>query len=166
MAKGFNLDNSPAHLLRRATQYANDVYSSEVGDDALTARQFAVLLTVDAHEGLSQTDLVNMTGIDRSTLADMISRMLKKDLLRRRRTDDDARANSVSITSSGKRALSTVLSRVKKAEDKVLSPLPSGKRGEFLKMLTAIAEAGGPEAAPKGKKGGKRAGKVKRGKRK
>ncbi|HXZ67587.1 MAG TPA: MarR family winged helix-turn-helix transcriptional regulator, partial [Alphaproteobacteria bacterium] len=151
MAKGFNLDNSPAHLLRRATQYANDIYASEVGEDALTARQFAVLLTVEEHDGLSQTDLVNMTGIDRSTLADMISRMLKKDLLRRRRTDDDARANSVTITSSGKRALATVLSRVKKAEDKVLSPLPSGKRSEFLKMLTVLAATSGAEDSSKSK---------------
>jgi DNA-binding MarR family transcriptional regulator len=162
MAKGFNLDNSPAHLLRRATQYANDIYASEVGEDALTARQFAVLLTVEEHEGLSQTDLVNMTGIDRSTLADMIGRMLKRDLLRRRRTDDDARANSVSITSSGKRALATVLSRVKKAEDKVLAPLPSGKRADFLKMLTLIAEANGTDEESKSKSKGK----AKRGKRK
>lgn len=162
MAKGFNLDNSPAHLLRRATQYANDIYASEVGEDALTARQFAVLLTVEEHEGLSQTDLVNMTGIDRSTLADMIGRMLKRDLLRRRRTDDDARANSVSITSSGKRALATVLSRVKKAEDKVLAPLPSGKRADFLKMLTLIAEANGTDEESRSKSKGK----AKRGKRK
>ncbi|MFZ1991794.1 MAG: MarR family transcriptional regulator, partial [Alphaproteobacteria bacterium] len=90
-----------------------------------------------------------------STLADMISRMLKKELLRRRRTDDDARANSVTITTSGKRALATVLGRVKKAEDKVLAPLPSGKRGEFLKMLTLLAAASGPEddSKSKGKKG-------------
>ena len=162
MAKGFNLDNSPAHLLRRATQYANDIYASEVGEDALTARQFAVLLTVEEHEGLSQTDLVNMTGIDRSTLADMIGRMLKRDLLRRRRTDDDARANSVSITSSGKRALATVLSRVKKAEDKVLAPLPSGKRADFLKMLTLIAEANGTDEESRSKSKGK----AKRGTRK
>ena len=160
MAKGFNLDNSPAHLLRRATQYANDIYASEVGEEALTARQFAVLLTVEENDGLSQTDLVNMTGIDRSTLADMIGRMLKKELLRRRRTDDDARANSVSITTSGKRALSMVLARVKKAEDKVLAPLPAGKRGEFLKMLALIAEAGGPEVEEKPKA------KAKKGKRK
>jgi MarR family transcriptional regulator, lower aerobic nicotinate degradation pathway regulator len=159
MAKGFNLDNSPAHLLRRATQYANDVYSNEVGDDALTARQFTVLLTVDGHEGLSQTELVNMTGIDRSTLADMIGRMINKDLLRRRRTEDDARANSVSITPTGKRALSTVLGRVKRAEDRVLAPLPSGRRSDFLKMLTLIADAGtngekkGKAAKKKGKRG-------------
>lgn len=164
MAKGFNLDNSPAHLLRRATQYANDIYTREVGDEPLTARQFAVLLTVDRQEGLSQTDLVNMTGIDRSTLADMISRMLKKDLLRRKRTESDARANSVSITSSGKRALGVVLSKVAKAESQILGPLPSGKRADFLKMLTLIAEAGGP-AVPEGGKGKKRKGKGKRKKR-
>ena len=166
MAKGFNLDNSPAHLLRRATQYANDIYTREVGDEPLTARQFAVLLTVDKQEGLSQTDLVNMTGIDRSTLADMISRMLKKDLLRRKRTESDARANSVSITSSGKRALGIVLGKVAKAEGQILSPLPSGKRADFLKMLTLVAEAGGPEVPEKVKgKKGERKGKGKRKKR-
>lgn len=168
MAKGFNLDRSPAHLLRRATQFANDIYASQVGEDALTARQFAVLLTVEANEGLSQTDLVNMTGIDRSTLADMISRMINKDLLRRRRTDDDARANSVSITGPGKRALNTVLARVKKAEDKVLAPLPAGKRADFLKSLTIIAEANSSNSdgsSPKKAKPAKKARKAKRGKR-
>jgi DNA-binding MarR family transcriptional regulator len=164
MAKGFNLDNSPAHLLHRASQYANQIYSREVGDDTLSARQFAVLLTVDQHEGLSQTDLVNMTGIDRSTLADMISRMLDKDLLRRKRTESDARANSVSITTSGKRTLTTVLARVAKAESQILAPLPSGKRADFVKMLTAIAEAGGPEMAMADKP--KRGGKKSKGKRK
>ena len=167
MARGFNLASSPAHLLRRATQYANDVYSTEVGDDVLTARQFAVLLTVDSDEGLSQTDLVNKTGIDRSTLADMISRMLKKDLLRRRRTEDDARANSVSITSSGKKALQTVLGRVRKAEEKVLSPLPANRRADFLKSLMLIADAGGSAPEPAAKSGRKSAKKAaKRGKRK
>ena len=161
----FSLADAPGHLLRRAQQYAFDVYAKEVGASGLTPRQFAVLLTVDQNEGLSQTDLVRLTGIDRSTLADMISRMLKKDLLRRRRTDDDARANSVSITSSGKRALGAVLSRVRKAEDKVLAPLPSGRRSDFLKMLTVIAEAGGPEPAPKGKSGKKPAKKGRKGKR-
>ena len=152
MAKNFKLDNSPAHLLRRATQYANDIYTKEVGDSTLTARQFAVLLTVSNQEGLSQTDLVNQTGIDRSTLADMISRMLKKDLLKRKRTAEDARANSVSITAAGKRALNTVINKVEKAESKILNPLPATKRTDFLRMLTTIAEAAAPSEAPKAKK--------------
>src|SRR5262249_36867199 len=103
-ADGMVLAQSPGHLLRRAQQYAFDLYAKEVGPEELTPRQFTVLLTVDQNEGLSQTDLVRLTGIDRSTLADMISRLLKRDLLARKRTENDARANAVRITPAGRKA--------------------------------------------------------------
>ena len=74
-----------------------------VGD--LTPRQFAVLVTVSQNEGLSQTHLVERTGIDRSTLADIVRRMLKKGLLQRRRTKEDARAYAVKLTEEGWRVL-------------------------------------------------------------
>ncbi|MCK5744571.1 MAG: MarR family transcriptional regulator, partial [Oricola sp.] len=77
----YSLKNSPGHLLRRAQQYAHDLYSTEVGASGPTPRQYEVLHVVAANDGLSQTDLVRHTGIDRSTLADMIARMMKKGLL-------------------------------------------------------------------------------------
>lgn len=141
MAKTFDLQSSPGHLLRRAQQYANDLYAKEVGADGLTPRQFAVLFTVDTHEGLSQTDLVRATGIDRSTLADMISRMLKKDLLARKRTEDDARANAVRITAAGRKALRSALPAVARAEAKILDVMPASRRSDFLKALMLIADA-------------------------
>jgi DNA-binding MarR family transcriptional regulator len=140
-ADGFVLSQSPGHLLRRAQQYAFDLYAKEVGSEELTPRQFTVLLTVDQNEGLSQTDLVRLTGIDRSTLADMISRLLKRDLLARKRTESDARANAVRITTAGRKALKSVSAAVARAESHILDPLPAGKRGEFMKMLTLIAGA-------------------------
>ena len=51
--------------------------------DGLTQRQFAVLEAVSQKSGLTQTDLVRATGIDRSTLADLVSRMTTKGLLAR-----------------------------------------------------------------------------------
>src|SRR3974377_386167 len=111
-ADGFALAQSPAHLLRRAQQYAFDLYAKEVGSEELTPRQFTVLSAVDQNEGLSQTDLVRLTGIDRSTLADMISRLLKRELLARKRTEDDQRANSVRITPAGRRLLVKVMPQV------------------------------------------------------
>ncbi len=136
-----NLNDAPGHLLRRCNQYAFDLYTQEVGSSELTPRQFAVLLTVEQNEGLSQTDLVRRTGIDRSTLADMISRLLKRSLLSRKRTESDARANSVSITADGRRALNSVKDKVMAAEDRILDPLPANLRSNFLKALTIIAEA-------------------------
>lgn len=141
MAKSFDLQTSPGHLLRRAQQYANDLYTQEVGPEGLTPRQFAVLYAVDLHEGLSQTALVRETGIDRSTLADMISRMLRKDLLARKRTDEDARANSVRITPAGRKALRAAMPAVTKSEQKILEIMPTRLRGEFAKGLALIAKA-------------------------
>lgn len=141
-SKSFNLDDSPGHLLRRCQQYAHDLFTQEVGANGLTPRQFAVLLTVEQNEGLSQTDLVHKTGIDRSTLADMISRLLKRGMLARKRTEADQRANSVKITASGRRALNSALPKVAKAEKNIINALPASKRAEFIRCLTIVADAG------------------------
>lgn len=160
----FNLKRSPGHLLRRAQQYAHDLYAKEVGANGPTPRQFEVLHTVAANEGLSQTDLVRATGIDRSTLADMIARMIKKGLLSRKRTKADARANAVSITATGKRMLTSALPRVAKAESGALSVLPKTQQSGFMKALGAYAEAldkmDDAAAAPK-KRAGRKAAKKK-----
>lgn len=137
----YTLKKSPGHLLRRAQQYAHDLYSKEVGTSGPTPRQFEVLHVVAQNEGLSQTDLVRHTGIDRSTLADMIARMMKKGLLSRKRTKEDARANAVSITAAGRRMLKSAESKVNKSDNAVLAVLPKTQQSAFMKALTAYAEA-------------------------
>ncbi len=161
----YSLKTSPGHLLRRAQQFAHDLYSTEVGASGPTPRQYEVLHVVAANDGLSQTDLVKHTGIDRSTLADMIARMMKKGLLSRKRTKEDARANAVSITAAGKRMLASANPKVAKAENAALAVLPKTQQAAFMKALRAYADAldkmaeGG--AAPKKKTTKKKAAKKK-----
>ena len=107
----------------------------------LTPRQFAVLVTVSQNEGLSQTQLVDKTGIDRSTLADIVRRMLKKNLLQRRRTREDARAYAVRLTDEGRRVLKLVEPNALEVDAAVLAALPSAERERFLDNLNAIVEA-------------------------
>ena len=95
-----------------------------MGESSLTPRQYMVLTAVDQEEGLSQTDLVNRTGIDRSTLADMISRMIKHGLLTRRRTAEDARANSVRLTAQGRKALHWQTSEGWKSKSRMWTLVP------------------------------------------
>lgn len=157
MAKSFDLETSPGHLLRRANQFANDLYTNEQDSKLLTPRQFAVLFAVDREEGMSQTELVEATGIDRSTLADMIVRMQKKDLLARKRTEEDARANAVKITPTGRRALRAVMSAMLKAEQRFLEELPARLRPEFVKCLSILSKAANNhfangDGSPKGRK--------------
>jgi DNA-binding MarR family transcriptional regulator len=132
------LDRSPIHLLHRAGQCAGDVFHGEIGESDLTPRQYAVLLTVAQNEGLSQTDLVEHTGVDRSTLADIVRRMLKKGLLQRRRTKEDARAYAVRLTDEGRRVLDVCEPLVKRVEQRILDALPEENRAQFLADLAVI----------------------------
>ena len=143
------LERSPLHLLHRAGQCAADIFQSELGSDAITPRQYAVLLTVAQNEGLSQTHLVAHTGIDRSTLADIIRRMLKKGLLQRRRTREDARAYAVKLTEEGWRVLKSVDPLTRRVDDRILSALPASQRERLIHDLNAIVRTLGnldPEA--------------------
>lgn len=134
------LDLSPVHLLHRAGQCAGDAFAAEITERDLTPRQFAVLLTVSQNEGLSQTALVERTGIDRSTLADVVRRMLKKGLLQRRRTKEDARAYSVKLTEEGWRVLRSTEPKASRVDERILSVLPQRQRTQFLEDLSRIVE--------------------------
>lgn len=135
------LDRSPIHLLHRAGQCAGDVFVGEVGESDLTPRQYAVLITVSQNEGLSQTDLVEKTGVDRSTLADIVRRMLKKGLLQRRRTKEDARAYAVKLTDEGWRVLKACEPLVNRVEERILQALPARNREQFVSDLSTIIAA-------------------------
>ena len=132
------MERSPLHLLHRAGQCAAEVFQAELGSGDITPRQFAVLVTVSQNEGLSQTHLVERTGIDRSTLADIVRRMLKKGLLQRRRTREDARAYAVKLTEEGWRVLKSVDPLARKVDEKILSSLPASQREKLLQDLNAI----------------------------
>ncbi|HLK25548.1 MAG TPA: MarR family winged helix-turn-helix transcriptional regulator [Caulobacteraceae bacterium] len=154
---GRALDRSPSHLLHRALQLALDIYAEETGPAAVTQRQYAVLAAVAAQEGLTQTDLVRSTGIDRSTLADLVARMIGKGLLARQRSTADARANTVRLTEPGRSALDTARPKVAAADARILKLLPTRKRDAFLSVLRdmgRVAESMGAaeEAATKQKK--------------
>ena len=142
------LEDSPSHLLHRVLQIALDIYNAEAGENALTQRQYALLQALDgAPEGLTQTELVHATGIDRSTLADLVARMLSKKLLARERSTTDARANLVRLDAAGKTALDDMQPRVLAADEKILSLLSAPKRDSFVKLLRKVAQAREEELA-------------------
>src|SRR5947207_143689 len=100
---GSSFERLAVHLLHRAVQSADQIFGREV--HPLTPRQFAVLACVGDGDGLSQTDIVEETGVDRSTIAEIVRRMAKTGLLQRRRSKQDARAYVVRLTNTGHEAL-------------------------------------------------------------
>ena len=84
------------------------------------------------------------TGIDRSTLADIIRRMLKKGLISRKRTRADARAYAVRLTEEGRDVLASAEPAASSADERILAALPEAKRIEFLDCLNTIVRTIAP----------------------
>jgi DNA-binding MarR family transcriptional regulator len=126
------------HLLHRAGQRAADIFAAEARSSGLTPRQFAVLTVVAEQDGLTQTDLVERTGIDRSTLADIVGRLLGRGLIQRRRAKDDARAYAIKLTPQGAKALREAQPGAASTDQKILASLSLAKRQDFLDMLNLI----------------------------
>src|ERR1700759_5099045 len=133
---GFDLAQAPSHLFRRCHQFFGDLYAMEAGARELTPQQFTLLAALEHNEGVSQTALVEMTKIDRSTLAEMIRRMTEKGLLSRQRTTEDQRANAVAISAAGRRSLRLARTASERAEKALLESLPVPERQKFLRLLT------------------------------
>jgi DNA-binding MarR family transcriptional regulator len=135
------LDTSALHLLHRAGQCAEVLFTNETAKVDLTPRQYAVLVCVGQNPDVSQTGLVEQTGVDRSTLADVVRRLVKKGLLQRKRTKRDARMYAVRLTAKGQNILSGVKPVATKVDQRILSVLRSDQRGGFIDALGEIVRA-------------------------
>jgi DNA-binding MarR family transcriptional regulator len=143
------LSASATHLLHRVLQLALDFHADAAGPSGLTQRQYTVLAAAGAADGVSQSELVRATGIDRSTLADLVARMISKGLLERERSATDARANTVRLSDAGRVALAEGGRPATQSDQRLLQLLPPKKRESFLKTLSTLAAAADAAAGSK-----------------
>lgn len=136
----FRLERAPGHLLRRAQQRAVELFAAEVGPDGPTPPQFALLLSVHQNPGISQIGLVRLIGVDRSTLADMVQRLVRRGLIVRRRTARDGRENTLRLSAAGRRMLAATLDGAARAQAAILAPIAAKDRATALRILGLLAD--------------------------
>jgi DNA-binding MarR family transcriptional regulator len=141
VANDYVLEQSLTHLLHRAGQCATETFQKAVGNLAITARQFAVLQALANNEGASQTDLSDATGIDRSTLADIVRRLLEKGLLERQRSRTDARAYVTRLTDEGHKHLDTIRPIAQGCDARLMASLSPEQRRSLVDVLDTIIKA-------------------------
>lgn len=91
------------HALRLVQQEADASFAEKC--ETLTLRQFMVLDAVARAGECTQNKIVETTGIDRSTLSDLVVRLRKADLLNVLVDENNKRANIVSLSPKGEAAL-------------------------------------------------------------
>jgi len=124
--------------LRRAHQRSCEIFVRLVGDD-VTRQQIALLIALQAAPGASQSQLVQITGIDKGTLNEMLGRMVGRGWISRQRDAADARAWRLHATTAGIALLDERMKKVAAVQEEILAPIPEDLRPAFLRCLYLIA---------------------------
>lgn len=133
----FDLLSAPGHLLRRNHQRSYELFTARVGD-AVTRQQFALMLALAQRPGSSQNDLVGATGMDKSTLKELIGRLVARGWVERGRDTADSRAWTMVVTLAGRALLDDLLPRVAAAQRDILEPLAEADRVTFMRCLRVM----------------------------
>jgi len=152
------MKESPIFLARRVVQKFSDAYAAELvpiyGRQAgraltLTLPQYFTLRAIARFDQApSQTDLVEATGIDRSTMAALIRGLRRRGFITRVRRKDDARAYAIRVSEEGAKIVAKVAPIVERVERNLLAKIPAKNRDAFLATLEQLAflEIHEPEA--------------------
>ena len=130
----------PCHLLRRAVQVMNLLWDVEVSH-TITSPQFAALNALYAEPNLDQRSLGQRVSLDRSTMAEVVSRLSTRGLIRTERDSKDGRRKTISLTTRGLHTVQQLIPRTHAMTDRLVGPLDAGQRDDLLRLLTAVVKA-------------------------
>jgi MarR family transcriptional regulator, temperature-dependent positive regulator of motility len=136
----FLYGTSISEALHRAAARIDGSLDQKLSTVGLTSRQYLLLKNASLHEGINQSRLTELTGIDRSTMTDMVSRLVSRGLLARTKNPLDARAYHVRITESGRQQLALAMPMATQIDDDLLGKIGPAPRQAFLQTLLSICE--------------------------
>ena len=127
------------YALRRTQVAVFQNFTEVVGASELTPGQFGVLVVIDANPGLSQTQLGNALGIDRSTVVAVIDRLESRGLVARQPAPNDRRTHALHLSDSGKTTLRRLTERVRAHERQIARHLSAEERARLIELLKRVA---------------------------
>jgi len=135
---GFDVEKSAGFLLAKAHQRLYGVFRKELAPFGITPPQFALLAFLWKEDGLSQTQVSEMTEVDRTTIGGLIDRLEIAGLVKRRPHPADRRTHLIHLTDRGRdleEELSRIALRVRGRFTANLAPGEYDKLCELLEKL-------------------------------
>ncbi len=130
----------PGHLLRRAVQVMNLLWDEEVSHN-ITSPQFAALNALYCEPNLDQRTLGQRISLDRSTMAEVVSRLSDRGLIRTGRDPRDGRRKTIALTMRGLHAVQHLIPRTHAMTERLVGALNERERSDLLRMLTRVVTA-------------------------
>jgi DNA-binding MarR family transcriptional regulator len=135
------LDSLPGHHIRRLHQIAVAIFLQETQSHGLTPVQYAAMQAVANSPGIDQRTLASTIGFDTSTIGGVIDRLEARELVRRSVSSSDRRMRLLTLSEAGRTLLKATIPSMLRAQERMLEPLPTRERAEFMRMLRTLVTA-------------------------
>jgi DNA-binding MarR family transcriptional regulator len=131
----------PGFMIRRAHQIAVAIFLEEARESRITPTQYGVLVILERRPGIDQNTLARLLGLDRSTTGLVVRKLAERGLIARAMGIKDLRRRELRLTRTGAALLDRMVASARRAQQRLLSPLPARERQRFLDLLTRVTEA-------------------------
>ncbi|WP_298932636.1 MarR family winged helix-turn-helix transcriptional regulator [uncultured Ramlibacter sp.] len=138
MAKSFDFQHAPGHLIRRAHQVAVAIFMEETGGFDVTPVQFAILNALIDDPGEDQVTLAAKVAFDAATFGSVIGRLEAKGWVRREADARDRRRKLLWVTHEGEQAAVQMKRAVAKAQTRIVGPLQAAERAQLVALLDKL----------------------------
>ncbi len=126
-------------LLRRAQQKHIATWQETIDGDT-TSVQYNILAVLNRKPGSAQKELCEELDIDRSTIADVCTRMEKNGLVSRVPAVEDKRRNVLELTELGKSEFQRLQPLVQNVQDRLTAPLTDEEHIQLRLLLAKLVE--------------------------
>ncbi len=128
------------YALRRAQGVIFADFNHTLAGLDLRPGQFAVLVLIDQNPGASQSSVSAALGIQKANFVATIADLERRGLVRRRKSDSDARTYSLGLTSRGRALLLHASELQSMHENRVIAQIGSEGRLQLLTLLERLSE--------------------------
>jgi len=125
------------HLIRRAQQRHAALWQEQVSAE-VSSVQYAALAVLERMPGASQSELGAALDLDRSTIADIVSRLERRGVIERSSHESDRRRYSLRLTAAGLAEVDQLRPLVAEANAKLTEALSAGELATLRMLLKRI----------------------------
>ena len=124
-------------LLSQATHTLNTELTAALAGLGISPRAHCVLSKAMPGD-LTQTQLAELAGLDKTTMVATIDELERAGLAERRPSAKDRRVRIIAVTDAGRRMVADAQTIVDRIHDEVLAALPEPQRHAFLEALAQL----------------------------
>ncbi len=126
------------YQLRRAQIHIFHDFAASFAGENITPGQMGLLILIRHNKGISQIALARAVGIERSTLGEVIIRLVKRGLVNRRQAKNDKRSYALSLSKQGDQFLDQLIDKVRKHEARLTRHMPAAEEKELMRLLNKV----------------------------